>query len=320
MRAVTAGGPGLVAVGSETRGSDSDAAVWVSTDGLTWARVPHDEEIFGGNRRQVMNAVAAGGPGLVAVGYDQAEAGTDDAGGRSTDAAVWVSVDGLTWARVPHDEAVFGGENSRVMTGVVAGGPGLVAVGYDSASQGWSGLDANAAVWTSADGIAWARVPNAEMFGDRLMQMMNAVTVGGPGLVAVGYDGAVNRYDAAVWTSVDGLTWARIPQDELVFGGSDVQGMNAVAAGGPGLVAVGYTRTRTGFDAVVWVSADGQAWARVPHDGGVFGGLSSQEMSGVVAGGPGLIAVGHSMAITGWVPRDSDAAVWVSPASALEGD
>jgi len=217
MRAVTAGGPGLVAVGSETRGSDSDAAVWVSADGVTWARVPHDEEIFGGNRRQVMNAVAAGGPGLVAVGYDQAEAGTDDAGGRSTDAAVWTSVDGLAWARVPGTRR----SSRRELAGderVVAGGPGLVAVGYDSASQGWSGLDANAAVWTSADGIAWARVPNAEMFGDRLMQMMNAVTVGGPGLVAVGYDGAVNRYDAAVWTSVDGLTWARIPQDELVFG------------------------------------------------------------------------------------------------------
>jgi hypothetical protein len=262
-----------------------------------------------------MRAVVAGGPGLVAVGYDQAEAGTDDAGGRSTDAAVWTSVDGVTWARVPHDEAVFGGENSRVMTGVVAGGPGLVAVGYDSASQGWSGLDANAAVWTSPDGIAWTRVPDAEVFGDRLMQMMNAVAVGGPGLVAVGYDGAVNRYDAAVWTSADGLTWVRVPQDEVVFGGSDVQGMNAVTAGDAGVVAVGYTHTRSGLDAVVWVSADGLAWARVPHDGAVFGGLSAQEMSGVVAGGPGLVAVGHSMAILGWVPRDSEAAVWVSPAS-----
>ncbi len=42
---------------------------------------------------------------------------------------------------------------------------------------------------------------------------MNGVTVGGPGLVAVGNDG----FDAAVWISSDGVTWSRVPlQDTQV--------------------------------------------------------------------------------------------------------
>lgn len=313
MRSVTAGGPGFVAVGSQTRDLDSDAAVWVSADGLNWERVPHDEAVFGGSRRQAMNAVVAGGPGLVAVGYDEQDAGFDDTGAKATEAAVWVSADGLTWERVPYDEATFGGANSQVMNAVVAGGPGLVAVGYDNANPGWAGLDANAAVWTSPDGIAWTRVPDSAVFGDQRWQTMNAVTVGGPGLVAVGYDGPVDKYNAAVWTSVDGSIWARVPPDEAVFGGTGIQAMDAVTAWDGGLVAVGYDRAIGSFEAAVWVSSDGSTWARVPRNPAVFGGLGPQRMSGVAAGAAGLVAVGNRLAIAGWVPRDGDAAVWVSP-------
>ena len=49
--------------------------------------------------------------------------------------------------------------------------------------------------------------------------------------------GACRRGDehAAVWTSVDGITWSRVPHDEGVFGGDDGeddQRMNSVIAGG----------------------------------------------------------------------------------------
>ena len=56
---------------------------------------------------------------------------------------------------------------------------------------------------------------------------MRDVTVGGPGLVAVGYDNA----KLSVWTSDDGLTWNRIPQDQEELGGGEI-----VTVGGPGLV------------------------------------------------------------------------------------
>ncbi len=113
MASVTAGGPGLVAVGIDSNGTfRTKTLVWISPDGLRWSRVPHDEAVFG---EATMFSVTAGGPGLVAVGF-----------GRDRSAAVLTSPDGVVWSRVPHDEAVFGG---GVMWSVTVGGPGFVAVG-----------------------------------------------------------------------------------------------------------------------------------------------------------------------------------------------
>jgi hypothetical protein len=233
---VIEGGPGLVAVGSTEPGDNRsmpfnvDAVVWTSVDGLTWSRVPHDETVFGGSDDQHMWSVTAGGPGLVAVGTD------------GSDAAVWTSVDGFTWSRVPHDETVFGGGAEQSMFSVTVGGPGLVAVGWDGSDE-----DFDAAVWTSVDGITWFRVPHDEtVFGGDSTQTMEAVTVGGPGLVAVGRDGPGSDSSppapsshAAVWTSIDGITWSRVPHDEAVFGGGAGYSMGSVTVGGPGLVAIG---------------------------------------------------------------------------------
>jgi hypothetical protein len=115
MNSVTAGGPGLVAVGR----SEGNAAVWTSPDGITWSRIPHDESAFGDS---YMTSVTAAGPGVVAVGQTGLETGV----GQSPDAAVWTSVDGANWTRVPHDESVFGG---RYMAEVTVAGSGLVVVG-----------------------------------------------------------------------------------------------------------------------------------------------------------------------------------------------
>jgi hypothetical protein len=270
--------------------SDTDPPVSV-TDSLVyrWSRVPNDQDFGGG----VMDGVAAGGPGLVAVGSDSG-------------AAVWTSVDGVSWSRVPHDNAVFGGAGSG-MTSVTAGGPGLVAVGV---VPGGVDDDENAAVWTSVDGISWSRVPHDEaVFGGPGKQGMSDVVVGGPGVVAVGWDGDLHAGTlvAAVWTSVDGLSWSRVPHDEAVFGGARNQTMSSVTAGGPGLVAVGAGGGDP--DAVVWTSVDGLVWSRVPHDEAVFGG-ADQYMTSVTAGGPGLVAVGFGIAPDNSV-RDL-AMVWTS--------
>ena len=62
-------------------------------------------------------------------------------------AAVWTSPDVITWSRVPHDEAVFGGTGRREMNSVTAGGPGVGAVGFEG-----SGEDVVAAVWVETTG------------------------------------------------------------------------------------------------------------------------------------------------------------------------
>ena len=58
------------------------------------------------------------------------------------------------------------------------------------------------------------------------------MTVRGLGLVAVGWD--LGETCAAVWTSVDGFRWSRVPHDESELDGGL---MRAVTPGGPGLVA-----------------------------------------------------------------------------------
>jgi hypothetical protein len=297
MLSVTAGGPGLVAVGEGRSGDDAVAAVWTSSDGIAWSRVPHDQSVFGGDGDRAMWSVTAGGPGLVAVGE----------GGSRGDrfAAVWTSPDGITWSRVPHDQSVFGGGGFQEMTHLTAGGPGLVAVGDDR-----SGTDVDAAVWTSPDGIAWSRVPHDQsVFGGDGNQFILGVTSNGSGLVAVGEDRLDGDSDAAVWTSPDGTTWSRVRHDEAVFGGEDTQVMLAVTSDSIGLVAVGTDEAANASfwsSAAVWTSPEGVIWSRVPHDEEVFGGIFSLAMLSVTAGGPGLVAVGQedpSGNLAAWVAR-----------------
>jgi hypothetical protein len=294
LASVTAGGPGFVAVGGTDcipgEGCES-AAVWTSTDGTAWSRVPHDPEVFSGTSGlRLMRDVTVGGPGLVAVGYGVDE--PDRPG--PLNPVVWVSEDGYEWSRVP-----IPGNGRIWLRSVTAGGPGLVAVGMDYSA---------AAVWTSIDGINWDRVPHdPAVFGGGFPSgsdsEMMAVTVGGPGLVAVGFvDGdsntAVIDSIAAVWVSTDGFTWSRIPHDEEVFGGDGNQAINDVVAGGPGLVAVG---TDTSSGAAVWTSPDGITWTRVPHDPILFGKRDGNRwMDSVVTYGNGLVAGGTDL----WTSSD----------------
>jgi hypothetical protein len=220
-----------------------------------------------------MSAVTVGGPGLVAVGErggdsDQVVQSGAWIANREV-GAVWTSVDGLTWSRVPHDPSVFGeweadqGPVSAPMHGlsarmadVTTGGPGLVIVG-DVYRGGWG--TGRGAAWTSSDGRTWSLATETIE-----AVAVNGVTAGGPGLVAVGMASetptpspANETWMAAVWTSTDGATWSRVPPQPEVLGGPDMQGMGTVATGGPGLVAVG--GSSQGLTA--WTSTDGTTWS-----------------------------------------------------------
>jgi hypothetical protein len=325
---------------------------------MGWARIAQPD-VFGGEGWQRMSDVAVGSGIAVAVGYDAA--GGDD------DAAVWYTHDGATWTRVPHDEAVFGGAGHQQIRGVAAVESGFVAVGLEGdASQhkgetanrdAFRGSEAHAAVWRSEDGINWVRVPHDEaVFGADDVVWMNDVAFGDATLVAVGTTHqrvelfATARWtvvgepgpprpvdadaDAVVWTSVDGVEWSRVDADDAVFGGDTVwQRMYAVAAGGPGFVAVG----QEGFDflgvddwtpipdtnpdgmdhvmdnvAAVWTSPDGTTWTRVAnqpalvHSGEIASGWAT--MFDVTATGSGLVAVGREV----WDTWYEGPAVWLS--------
>ena len=152
------------------------------------------------------------------------------------------------------------------MADVTTGGPGLVTVG--NVYRGGSGTGRSGA-WISSDGVTWS-LANEQI--DAIA--VAAVTAGGPGLVAVGMASETpersplnETWMGAVWTSIDGVTWSRVPPQPEVFGGPGMQGLGTVATGGPGLVAVG---GGPGEALTVFTSTDGITWSRL--DTGTLGG------------------------------------------------
>jgi hypothetical protein len=353
----------------------------VPTTPMTWDRID-DTVVFGGDGGvRLMMDIAVGDGIVVAVGAD----GAPD--GQFFDAAVWYSVDGVAWNRVPHDEAVFGGDGHQRMNSVVALESGFVAVGSDGDKPGLPGstfpgdmqdlafdtdslgllTESNAAVWRSDDGISWMRLPHVDAFSEADgSAVMSDVAVGESGLVAVGLvygqtepfatyrlgelpdlgggdpaepSDVVIDVDAAVWRSVDGVSWSRVHDEDETFGGDTVrQTMNAVTAGGPGFVAVG----QEGFDflgfdewtptsgnntdgrdhvadnvAAVWTSPDGETWTRVAnepslaHSGGEVTGWAT--MSDIAPHAQGLVAVGRDLWVVEGYPYPAGVnAVWLS--------
>jgi hypothetical protein len=291
VHALTAGGPGLVAVGAYDA-FDELADIWTSYDGRTWSRVP-GEELGPG----VIDDVAAGGPGLVAVGLSRSH----------LVGAVWTSRDGLTWTLAP-DDPVFDGARIR---GVAAGGPGLVAVGVLHRA------------WFSSDGLTWDLasvpvVPPDVYLGDngQMPQVnMSDVAAAGDRLVAVGSMMMNDNSDeAVVWTSADGLTWTDVPLDGKVFPlGSSVQ---EVTGGPEGFIAIGED-ARTA--AAMWASEDGLSWRRVGSDNDPFRSSlpepdgSGVSLSEVTTGNGGYVAVGTGHAPCNGVSGCSiEAAIWTS--------
>ena len=315
---VVAGGPGYVAVGAFGQGRHSDegtvAAVWTSVDGVTWERVPHDDEVFGAfgvDRFAEASAVTAGGPGLVAVGSEgRGEAGV---------ALAWVSADGLDWTRVELDDPRERGATDLGVHAIAATDDGLVAVGIERG--GPADVPESPAAWRSADGTDWTPITLTPQGDAAVWGYLSAVASYDGEVVAAGANDGPDgqRWIATVWhgSGDDGLSC--VPHDDEVFGGPGMPWIHGLATGGPGLVAVGTTDAHHRDDppwspAAVWTSADGATWERVTHDDEVFGVDDDATMHDVVATGWGLIAVGER------VPGRDDPAqmrfvgtVWTSP-------
>lgn len=284
MWTLVAGGPGLVAggwIGDLWGGGPSQGAVFVSADGVEWERIedpsfgggitdlavgpdstmialgcggetqpilvsqngrdwdPSNSDLFGPGCRVGAQSVTAGGPGFVAVGNTV-----------SDDAAVWLSEDGRDWIQVSDEAFIATKEDDwRLrLSGVVEGGPGLVAIGGVGIGSETE-FDAMG-VWVSEDGTAWERLPN-----------LNSSWAGGISrdpetgrLFAVGND---------IWMSDDGLEWTRNgdPRNQPTDAAFAWDG-ERVVAGGPGST-----------NPSLWASGDrGRTWSRIDPSNPVFGG------------------------------------------------
>lgn len=178
----------------------------------------------------------------------------------------WVAVDVA-------DSSAADGE----MRDVLAGGPGLVAVGgAGNETEGGS-----AAIWTSADGREWDRV---KLNGSGATGRLLSVAAGGPGFVAVGGECCPDR--AAVWLSEDGLDWQRV-EDQESFEGAV---MTSTTSWAGGLVAVGCVVDLECAGTAIWTSANGTDWERVP----LSAEIGAAYMGDITASGAVLVAVGTS--------------------------
>jgi hypothetical protein len=251
---VIEGGPGLIAVGNVLEPSREercasegdcfgwvDAAVWVSSDGLTWTKVGDPTEFsgvpnqFGTEMHQLMTDVTAGPGGYVAVGRVDRDTG-------DVDPPIWFSADGIAWERIRGDTEGF---SSMVLGSVVSTDTGYLAAGTGA--------------WFSPDGRRWTRIDDGSLGIDP-----ESLNTQGDLQGRLAFDGgryvftipnvAVGNGDTgmAVMVSVDGVSWQpyTIIDDGLTTDVAVIDGRFVVA----------------GFDAsgkTVWTSDDGTRWERL---------------------------------------------------------
>jgi hypothetical protein len=204
------------------------------------------------------------------------------------------------WTR--NDDLSLVDNGYQFITDVIEVGKGLVASGID-ASQ----ADPDAAIWVSPDGISWTRVLSPILSGPG-PQGIHDLALGGPGLLAVGFDGSGGNLDGAVWASVDGTEWIRV-LDPLFSDGGD-QEIRSVVATERGFVAAGHDSTNTQVDAAIWVSSDGLDWRRVFDP--ALGGFGQQRIYSIDVGEHGLVAAGSNYWPNQFGLFNMDARVWFS--------
>ena len=246
---VTDGPLGLVAVGAVELDGRRKSAVWMSSDGQDWVRIPHDEASFGSGGSG-MEGVTYGGPGLVAVGNVCPDVERTCPG----IPAVWTSPDGVTWDRTLLDG--IGGINDVVSVDGRLVGAGTLHNGDDS----------DAALWVSRDAVTWDRVGQTiydELaFGGAGDQWISQIVASDNILVAAGatYDSDSKVAQASIWfaacpdlestlnTAEGDYCWTWFRPDGNAYA-------EGVAANDSGFVVVGYAEgdPATGL---IWTSTD----------------------------------------------------------------
>ena len=276
--------PGLVALASVTHGPDGWLAVGsripvivTSADSMSWRSAGMVTRDLGG----VSSAISAAGPaGYVVVGKLVARGG-------ACAADIWWSPDLGAWA---HAHDVNDTTGSSDVLAVAAGPHGFVSVGLH---------DDRPAVWTTANGRAWTTIvlpvpPSAP--GAALQQ----VAVNGSRVVALGEETTANGTVAvrpfAEFSADGGASWHMVPLSSP-GPGTTVTALTAVSRG---FVAVGRYTGPGRRTVVVWASADGASWVRVPV-GGLTGAriVGSHGITALAASGSTVVGIGPVSARSG---------------------
>lgn len=276
--AVVSNGARTVIVGNDPDG----ATAWASTGG-SWTQAPRQADLSVPYADGGMTSVTAFEGGFVGGGY------RDDPVHDTASAAVWRSVDGLTW-HADDGSGIFAGGRIHAIT---AKAGVIVAVGTSG--------DPNygpAATWRWTQATGWQR----GQIGPDDAGAMRAVAATSSGFVAVGLNG--HDTGALAWTSADGLVWTAAPDQPAFHSFSDPVRMQAVVAGLTGLVAGGWRSDAGKGSAVTWTSADGVNWQGPAWEDSFSGG----QITGLVVSDGAAVAVGR----TGY-PDWNTATIWLDP-------
>ena len=185
LAAVTAGGPGYVAVGSD----GGSPAVWTSSTGQQWT----ETQVAGpsGASSAALLNVAAHGKVLVATGTQTAASG-------ATAPFTLVSTDGGTqWHQVslPRPAHTSASALTAVTALAAAGRAGFTAVGTLGPPGGQ-----RVVFWTSADGRSWrAHEPSGTGLDSPGSQALTALAVSGSQLAGVGYLATPAGEEPTLW-------------------------------------------------------------------------------------------------------------------------
>jgi hypothetical protein len=233
MFAVSAGGPGVVAVGlSYDINQTIDAHAWFSADGRAWRRAA-DPPAWSGPGDQTLGKVCRLPDGSVAA------VGTVTLKGEQ-DVWAWVSRDGLTWERATGPgAAVLGGPGNQFPRSCASTPTGVLVAGHVPGPGGSDGV-----LWATTDGRTWTTVGGPDTFSSPANNSVRGIAVAGARLVVTGVDDG----DVTVYTSGDGgSTWRK--RTAAGFGGLGFQVAVDVVIAGDEVVMAGID----GPGAAVWV-------------------------------------------------------------------
>ena len=279
------GADGWVVAGM-LRGDDPTLAVWVSPDGETWAAV--ESPAFAAPKGRLggvtPSGVAASADAIVVGG--SAETIDNSAavpGARPTGAP------GSAWT------------TTTSASPSCATSRRTARASSASAPRSRPELRNEGVVWRSEDGTDWRRVASPALGAGGEDVSLEAVAYGdgrwwiaGHQLIGDPADASSQRAALAMWSSADGETWEREPQDVMPYD-LDVEVDDVAALPGGAVVVIG-TSTDPSLPqpaAVSWTRAADGTWRQ--QSGGALQGNGSVTGNGVAALGDVPVALGTTV-------------------------
>lgn len=229
-------------------GQKIGVAVTSSSDGLTWSPAKA-MDLSGLDEPTRVTQVVEGPAGLLAVGRFPAAA----CGGPARVAALWVSTDGVSWARVSMTAAF---STSAVFT-IEAGPTGYIAMG--ALKDGMTD-----AIWVSSDGKSWRAAnlpkPDSGVFAVNDVANFDASYVISGAVRGDEGCGGYQNVKPSLWWSVDGKSWTR----SVLPGAAPTTDawLTLIRVSDKTLVAIAHefnAATQTASERM-WVTADGKTW------------------------------------------------------------